>query len=291
MNLLIAMQKGDDSVQKTLSCIHMPIPLNPDFPIQTPKGSHLTSPLAQPEYMHYHDTLELGLCFKGSGIFYIGGGIHSFSAGDVSVIAPGVAHIAQSADDDLSGWQFIDLAPAVLLGPGHDALLMESGRFSGILHPESGVDLLVRRLIDACRAGGPFSRERVVWLTGLILAELAAQSATPDLALSAGVSEVSPAVVHISMHYDERLTIEQLAALCSRSVTSFRRCFERATGKQPFEYLYEVRVKAAINLLKGSDMPVSEIAGRVGYPTLSSFNRHFRRITGRTPSEMRKSSD
>jgi AraC-like DNA-binding protein len=36
---------------------------------------------------------------------------------------------------------------------------------------------------------------------------------------------------------------------------------------------------------------VSEIAGRVGYPTLSSFNRHFRRITGQTPSQMRKSAD
>lgn len=278
-------------MQKTLSCIHLPIPLNPDFPIQAPKGNHLTSPLAQPEYMHYHDTLELGLCRRGSGIFYIGGGIHSFSAGDVSVIAPGVAHIAQSADDDMSSWQFIDLAPAALLGPGYDALLTESGRFSGILHPDSGVGLLISRLIDACRSESPFSRERIIWLAGLILAELADQSAPADPALSAGVSEVSPAVVHISMHYDEQLTIEQLAALCSRSVTSFRRCFERATGKPPFEYLYEVRVKAAINLLKGSDMPISEIAGRVGYPTLSSFNRHFRRITGRTPSEMRKSAD
>ena len=278
-------------MQKTSSYVHMPVSLDPDFPIHAPKGSYLHSPLAQPECMHYHDTLELGLCRRGSGIFYIGGGIHSFSAGDVSVIAPGVAHIAQSADDDMSGWQFIDLAPADLLGPGYDALVAEAGRFSGIRHPESGVDLLVRRLIEAYRASGPFSRERVVWLAGLILTELADQSAPPDLALSAGVSEVSPAVVHISMHYDEQLTIEQLASLCSRSVTSFRRCFERATGKPPFEYLYEVRIKAAINLLKGSDMPVSEIAGRVGYPTLSSFNRHFRRITGRTPSEMRKSAD
>lgn len=278
-------------MQKTSSYVHMPISLDPDFPIHAPKGSYLHSPLAHPECMHYHDTLELGLCRRGSGIFYIGGGIHSFSEGDVSVIAPGVAHIAQSAGDDMSGWQFIDLVPAALLGPGHDALLTQAGQFSGILHPDSGVDLLIRRLIEAYRADVPFSRERVVWLTGLILAELAAQSAPADPSASGGVSEVSAAVVYISMHYDEQLTVEQLAALCSRSVTSFRRCFERATGKPPFEYLYEVRVKAAVNLLKGSDMPVSEIAGRVGYPTLSSFNRHFRRITGQTPTEMRKSAD
>ena len=278
-------------MQKALSCIHLPIPLNPDFPIQTPKGNHLTSPLVQPEYMHYHDTLELGLCRRGSGIFYIGGGIHSFSAGDVSVIAPGVAHIAQSAGDDMSGWQFIDIAPAALLGPGHEALLAEAGRFSGILHPDSGVGELVCRLIEAYRENGPFSKERIIWLTGLILTEMAMQSTPADPLWAGGVSEVSAAVVHISMHYDESLTVEQLAALCSRSVTSFRRLFERATGKPPFEYLYEVRIKAAINLLKGSNMPVSEIAGRVGYPTLSSFNRHFRRITGQTPSQMRKSAD
>jgi len=285
------MQKGAGSVQKTSSYVHMPISLDPDFPIHAPKGNQLHSPPAQPECMHYHDTLELGLCRRGSGIFYIGGGIHSFSAGDVSVIAPGVAHIAQSAGDDMSGWQFIDLAPAALLGPGHDALLAEGGRFSGILRPDSGVDLLIRRLIEAYRTDKPFAQECIVWLTGLILAELAAQSTPANVSASAGVSEVSAAVVYISMHYDEQMTVDQLAALCSRSVTSFRRCFERATGKSPFEYLYEVRAKAAINLLKGSDMPISEIAGRVGYSTISSFNRHFRRITGLTPSDMRHSAD
>ena len=279
-------------MQKTSSVVHMPISLDPDFPFHAPKGNRLHSPCAQSvERMHYHDTLELGLCHRGSGIFYIGGGIHSFSAGDVSVVAPGVAHIAQSAGDDLSGWQFIDLDPAALLGPEHMALLAEAGRFSGILHPESGVDRLVRRLVEAYRKDGqPFSRERIVWLTGLIMAELADQSAPAAPDAPEGVSEVSAAMVYISMHYDEPLTVEQLAALCSRSVTSFRHCFERATGKPPFEYLYEVRVKAAVNLLKGSDMPISEIAGRVGYPTLSSFNRHFRRITGQTPSQMRSGS-
>ena len=278
-------------MQKASSIVHMPISLDPDFPFHAPLGDHLHSPLSQPESMHYHDTLELGLCRKGSGLFYIGGGVHSFSAGDVSVIAPGVAHIAQSALDDMSGWQFIDLDPAALLGPGYEALLEEAGRFSGILHEDSGVHPLVIRLIDAYRARKPFCRESIRWLAGLILTELADRSAQVESSAPDVVGEVSPAVVHISMHYDEPLTVEQLAALCSRSVTSFRRLFEQATGKPPFEYLYEVRIKAAVNLLRGSDMPVSEIAGRVGYPTLSSFNRHFRRITGQTPSQLRKSAD
>lgn len=56
----------------------------------------------------------------------------------------------------------------------------------------------------------------------------------------------------------------------------------------PFEYLYHVRIKAAINLLQSTRLPVSEIAERVGYQSLSSFNRHFLRIVGTSPLAYRK---
>ena len=82
--------------------------------------------------------------------------------------------------------------------------------------------------------------------------------------------------------------IAELAAQCSRSVTAFRRAFEQAMGTTPFEFLYTVRVRAAMNLLCGSEMSVSEIAAHVGYQTLSSFNRHFLRIAGESPSAFRR---
>lgn len=163
-------------------------------------------------------------------------------------------------------------------------------RFSGILHPgeDDGVGNLLGQMLKIFRSEGRFRKEQICWIAKLILNLLAGRAPLEDENILSEVSEVSPAVLYISMHYDEQITVEQMAALCSRSVTSFRRCFEKATGKPPFEYLYEVRVKAAINLLKRTDMSVSEIAGRVGYSTLSSFSRHFLRLTGRTPSVMRK---
>lgn len=278
-------------MQKTPFVQHDFIPLDPDFPIRCPPEGCMHSPCTQFDgRMHYHDSLEIGLCCRGSGLFYIGGRVHSFSEGDVSVIAPGVPHIAQSAGDDVSSWLFLSMDPAALLGRTHDALLKASGRFTGILpaDEDGGMGWLVRRLTDCCRPDALFGRESAVWLTGLMMTVLAGRAQADRDALSEGLGEVSAAVVYISTHYDEHLTVEHLASLCSRSVTSFRRYFESATGKTPFEYLYEVRIKAAVNLLKGSDMSVSEIAGRVGYPTLSSFNRHFRRITGRTPSQLRR---
>lgn len=279
-------------MQIASSVRHVPISLNPDFPLNIPYAGRLHMPDAKPaQYMHYHDTLELGLCRRGSGLFYIGGEVHGFSQGDVSVILPGVAHIAQSARNDLSGWQFIDLNPVVLLGPEY-AGLCASVQFSGILRAgqDDGLGKMIERIQQELSDNTPFARESARWLVGLAMVSLARRQHAGPTPRQDGLSEVSAAVVYISMHYDEALTVGQLAALCNRSVTGFRRAFERATGRQPFEYIYEVRVKAAMNLLRGGNMAISEIAGRVGYSTLSSFNRHFRRITGLTPSQIRKNA-
>lgn len=79
-----------------------------------------------------------------------------------------------------------------------------------------------------------------------------------------------------------------LSQMCSKSISSFRRDFHKYMNTSPFEYLYHVRITVAINLLCTSNLPVQEIAASVGYQSLSSFNRHFRRITGKMPKEIRR---
>ena len=66
-------------------------------------------------YLHYHSSLELGVCLEGSGVFYIGSQTFSFSQGDVSIIFPNIIHIAQSAQEKGSKWRFItvDLPPII----------------------------------------------------------------------------------------------------------------------------------------------------------------------------------
>ena len=59
----------------------------------------------------------------------------------------------------------------------------------------------------------------------------------------------------------------------------------------PVEYLNRVRVKMACDSLKTTNDPVGVIAGRVGFSTLSTFNRNFKQIMGKTPQEWRKSPE
>lgn len=272
----------------------MPITLDPAFPIHAPYLDRLHySRLHPADYLHYHHSWEIGICLKGSGIFYIGSRVYHYNAGDVSIIAPDTVHIAQSDPESISGWKFLDIDIAGMLAPmPAECAALADCSYNGVLRPEEHPQIapLVMLILDEMRYTRPHSQA----LIRLKVAELALHlhrlqshhslvAALPD-----SLDEISPAVLHIVNHYQENITLQQLAAMCSKSVSSFRRSFAQAMRTSPFEYLYHVRIKAAINLLQTTRLPVSDIASRVGYQSLSSFNRHFLRIAGMSPLNCRK---
>lgn len=65
--------------------------------------------------MHYHNCMEIGLCYKGSGVFFVGNQIIPFSKGDVSIIFKNQAHIAKSNSSDPSLWHFVMIDTNCLL--------------------------------------------------------------------------------------------------------------------------------------------------------------------------------
>lgn len=80
------------------------------------------------------------------------------------------------------------------------------------------------------------------------------------------------------------LEISQLAYVACMSRTHFLRCFKQAFGKSPGEAISEWRYQKAEFLLKHSDAPVAQICTDVGFQSLSSFIRGFRRYTGKNPT-------
>lgn len=73
---------------------------------------------------------------------------------------------------------------------------------------------------------------------------------------------------------------------CDRSTLT--RLFKQEMNRCPGEYLMSIRIMNAGTLLRGSDIPVSEVAKRCGIPNLNNFCRFFKRISGMTPLEFRR---
>lgn len=92
---------------------------------------------------------------------------------------------------------------------------------------------------------------------------------------------------YIESHLDENISLEALASTAGLSVHHFARAFRQTVGVPPHEYLLRQRVDRARQMLNQTDLPLSEIALSVGFSDHSHFARHFRRLTGTTPSAAR----
>ena len=67
------------------------------------------------------------------------------------------------------------------------------------------------------------------------------------------------------------------------SASAFSRSFKEIIGKNFKEYVDELRILRARELLTGSDLPIEAIALQVGYENVSSFYRFFKKYTGVAP--------
>jgi AraC-like DNA-binding protein len=84
------------------------------------------------------------------------------------------------------------------------------------------------------------------------------------------------------------LDIPALARVAHASPAHFSRQFRATFGETPHRYLQRRRVERAMELLRETDRPVSEICLDVGFNSLGTFSRTFSEIVGESPSSYRK---
>ncbi|MDE5820815.1 MAG: AraC family transcriptional regulator [Lachnospiraceae bacterium] len=99
------------------------------------------------------------------------------------------------------------------------------------------------------------------------------------------------AVLFIERHYQEPITLDEIAAAIHVSKSECCRCFKKALHATPFEYLMRYRIFMASVIIRQDaqkQMSFSELATTVGFNTVSYFNKVFKSILGCTPTEYRK---
>lgn len=89
----------------------------------------------------------------------------------------------------------------------------------------------------------------------------------------------------LDQHYQSNILIAELAKKFQLSVRSLNRRFQLATNSSPLQYLQELRINHAKELLKQSNLAISEVADLVGYHDASYFSSLFKKLTAVTPNE------
>ena len=272
-----------------------------EFPVIPPWG--LYSVDAEKLNLHYHNGLELGYCFCGSGMFFVNNKIIPFSKGNVSIIFQNEAHIAQSHRSDISEWKFVTIDVEALI---RNLQIENIGQITSILNGSEDfvniikatddpliVQLVLEIINEMDRKAEGYKTLVKTYILALLTKLCQTMPISDNLILNSSKNLknykiISPALNYLSKNYFEKISVKKLASLCNISEPHFNRIFKQNMKYTPFEYLYNIRIKMATILLEKQDFSIMEIALQVGYFSITSFNRHFKRIKGVTPKEWRE---
>src|SRR5437762_11336800 len=99
--------------------------------------------------------------------------------------------------------------------------------------------------------------------------------------------EIWKARKFIHEHADEELSLTEVGKAVNISANHLSEKFKEVTGINFVDYVARTRFEKARDLLRDPNLRISEIAFAVGFQSLSQFNRVFKKISGKSPTEDR----
>lgn len=101
-------------------------------------------------------------------------------------------------------------------------------------------------------------------------------------------SPLSKSINFINENYNTQIYIPDLAALENLSLSRYNVVFRQTTGMSPGDYIKQLRLNAACELLLSTEMPINLVGESVGYDNQCFFSKIFKKTIGVTPTEYRQ---
>ena len=249
---------------------------------------------------HYHPEYELTYIVKNYGRRFVGDHVEAFQAGDLVLLGPDLSHFWRNDDDFYTGNVAQQAESIVIQFPAS----VDQRVLAAI--PEAGS---IRQLLERARYGLRFSSalsqslavsiEQLLDLSGLpqllafldILHRLAADSDATLLAsegyqLAPGRAEterMKRVLEFMLTNFRDDIRVEKIASVASMAPAAFCRYFKKRTRKSFVEYLNELRIGHARNLLANVNLSIGQVCVESGFTNNSHFHRQFKLHTGMTP--------
>ena len=101
---------------------------------------------------------------------------------------------------------------------------------------------------------------------------------------------IGRAIEYIENHFYQNISLEEVSREIGMNTTYFSTLFKKQTGKKYIDYLTDLRMEKARNLLANTDLKISTVAEMVGYGSTKHFTRIYKGKFGVTPNSNRQSA-
>lgn len=251
---------------------------------------------------HYHPEFELTYIHRGSGTRLVGDHLEDFHDGDLVLLGPNLPH-TWATDGSVVGEEH---RSAVVVQFKKEALnehlltlpefggvrrLLEKSR-QGMAFPPSTVEAVASRLAVLPTLVG---LERFTFL--LLILEYLGQCTEHKILASALYNpsvgkdieqRIDRACRFLHDNFMKPVALSKIASEVHMAETSFCRFFKKMTGKGFSDYLNDLRVHRACQLLTEGESAMPEVAYNAGFGSMTHFNRMFLKKKKMSPSAFRK---
>ncbi|MCD0454635.1 AraC family transcriptional regulator [Chryseobacterium sp. LC2016-27] len=248
--------------------------------------------------LHQQETWELAYIITGSGIRTIGNVVENFSEGEIILIPPDVPH-CWSFDKNIHDRE----------GKIENICIFFKSKFLSDLenfYPEFGKNL---RKIEENKNALSFHGETLKKLQKLlklmssqngierlssfllILNQVSSSESTNIVAYfkeKKNEDKLHEIYMFVLNQSHRAITLDEVAQIAGMPKSTFCLFFKKMTGKSFVTYLIEFRIESSCQMLIKTQMSVSEICITTGFNDIPYFNRIFKKIKEKTPTEYRK---
>jgi AraC-like DNA-binding protein len=273
--------------------------------VQTDSKNTHSHPHDLTEVEHSHDFCELVIVTRGSAMHMLEGKDFPVTAGDVFLLQGRQSHyFFERKNLDLINIMYdpakIALPESELRRmPGYCAMFMleptyrRQHRFASRLHlkrvPLARLEHLVDEMERECAEDVP-GREVALRAKLLELMVFLSRAYTStDTTEAHALLRVGHVIGALENDFSRDWKLEDLLDIAHMSRSNLMRVFRKATGQPPIEYLVRLRIQRAMELLRGTDLSVTEVALEVGFNDSNYFTRSFRKASGQSPRQYRQS--
>ena len=247
---------------------------------------------AQPLPQHIHrGCIEIVYMLNGFQVYEASGDSFTLSGADVFVAYPDEPHSSDGCLENVNEmfWMQIDLTEGIpFLGLCEERAreLREALRtLPRVFRGDDSLRQMLQESFFSLASEEPFERfcgEQRLVCALLRMKQCADQPPTGQTA------RISDAIEYICEHIHEPLPLEEIASVCRLSLSRFKVCFKAETGISPREYINQLKIRQAMQLLD-EGRSVTEVSMALGFTTPNYFSVLFKKHCCLTPSEYLRS--
>lgn len=253
---------------------------------------------------HWHSYIEILHIVKGTYLFEINLESYLLNEGDICLLSSGDLHqITGNADSEIHNVILFD--PQILDFSYADEwqevytkpFLNHSLILKNIIHPKDTEYPEIYQLFQTIFETATGQQKDWYLNCKLLILQFFSFMATHNMLLPAQevtsadkarkISRYKAIISYMEKHYQEPVSLQQLADASSCNSQYLCRFFREIAGVSPIQYLISYRLERACSLLSCTDRPITEIALDCGFDNISYFIRKFKAVKGYTPKEYR----